>query len=88
MYRLTDGQGQPHPVLDELFDSHEQALEAALAGRGEYKLFACDPALADTANFCAAYGFAPEDSANTSINSFGSMFRLRTKDSASPKVCQ
>ena len=31
LYRLTDGQGQPHPVLDELFDSHEQALEAALA---------------------------------------------------------
>ncbi len=40
-------------------------LEAALAGRGEYELFACDPALADTAAFCAAYGFAPEDSANT-----------------------
>ena len=31
----------------------------------EYELFACDPALADTAAFCAAYGFAPEDSANT-----------------------
>lgn len=30
-----------------------------------YELFACDPALADTAAFCAAYGFAPEDSANT-----------------------
>ena len=30
-----------------------------------YELFACDPALADTANFCAAYGFKPEDSANT-----------------------
>ena len=28
-------------------------------------MFPCDPALADTANFCAAYGFAPEDSANT-----------------------
>ena len=28
-------------------------------------LFACDPALADTAAFCAAYGFALEDSANT-----------------------
>jgi prolyl-tRNA editing enzyme YbaK/EbsC (Cys-tRNA(Pro) deacylase) len=31
----------------------------------EYEIFPCDPALADTANFCAAYGFAPEDSANT-----------------------
>jgi len=30
-----------------------------------YELFACDPALADTAAFCAAYGFAPQDSANT-----------------------
>src|SRR5436190_13150315 len=32
-----------------------------------YELFACDPALADTANFCAAYGFAPEESANTIV---------------------
>lgn len=31
----------------------------------DFELFACDPALADTAAFCAAYGFAPEDSANT-----------------------
>jgi prolyl-tRNA editing enzyme YbaK/EbsC (Cys-tRNA(Pro) deacylase) len=30
-----------------------------------YELFACDPALADTAQFCAAYGFSPDDSANT-----------------------
>ena len=41
-------------------------LEAALASLGiEAELFPCDPALADTAAFCAAYGFAPEDSANT-----------------------
>jgi prolyl-tRNA editing enzyme YbaK/EbsC (Cys-tRNA(Pro) deacylase) len=32
-----------------------------------YELFLCDPALADTAAFCAAYGFAPEDSANTIV---------------------
>jgi prolyl-tRNA editing enzyme YbaK/EbsC (Cys-tRNA(Pro) deacylase) len=31
----------------------------------EYEIVPCDPALADTANFCAAYGFSPEDSANT-----------------------
>ena len=43
------------------------ALEASLAGHGDYELFACDPALADTAAFCAAYGFAPEDSANTIV---------------------
>src|SRR5438128_10640767 len=42
-------------------------LEQALAGRGEYELFACDPALADTASFCAAYGFDPADSANTIV---------------------
>jgi prolyl-tRNA editing enzyme YbaK/EbsC (Cys-tRNA(Pro) deacylase) len=30
-----------------------------------YEIFPCDPALADTANFCAAYGFQPEESANT-----------------------
>lgn len=32
-----------------------------------YELFPCDPALADTAAFCAAYGFDPEDSANTIV---------------------
>jgi prolyl-tRNA editing enzyme YbaK/EbsC (Cys-tRNA(Pro) deacylase) len=44
-----------------------ETLEAALSGRGEHELFACDPALADTAAFCAAYDFALEDSANTII---------------------
>src|SRR3954469_21265750 len=43
------------------------ALDVALAGRGEYELFACDPAYADTAAFCAHYGFEPADSANTII---------------------
>jgi prolyl-tRNA editing enzyme YbaK/EbsC (Cys-tRNA(Pro) deacylase) len=33
----------------------------------EYELFPCDPALADTAAFCAAYGFDPGDSANTIV---------------------
>jgi prolyl-tRNA editing enzyme YbaK/EbsC (Cys-tRNA(Pro) deacylase) len=42
-------------------------LEGWLAGRGDHELFPCDPALADTAAFCAAYGFAPEDSANTIV---------------------
>jgi prolyl-tRNA editing enzyme YbaK/EbsC (Cys-tRNA(Pro) deacylase) len=41
-------------------------LVAALEPLGiGYELFPCDPALADTAAFCAAYGFAPEESANT-----------------------
>ena len=43
-------------------------MEASLAGVGvPYELFPCDPALADTAAFCAAYGFSPEDAANTII---------------------
>jgi len=42
------------------------ALRASLDALGvAYELFPCDPELADTAAFCAAYGFAPEDSANT-----------------------
>jgi prolyl-tRNA editing enzyme YbaK/EbsC (Cys-tRNA(Pro) deacylase) len=48
-------------------DSDRDALERALAGRGPCELFACDPALADTAAFCAAYGFDPADSANTIV---------------------
>jgi prolyl-tRNA editing enzyme YbaK/EbsC (Cys-tRNA(Pro) deacylase) len=48
-------------------DQDRDVLEAALAGHGEFELFACDPALADTAAFCAAYGFALEDSANTIV---------------------
>jgi len=48
-------------------DPDRQALETALQGRGAYELFSCDPALADTAAFCEAYGFALEDSANTII---------------------
>jgi prolyl-tRNA editing enzyme YbaK/EbsC (Cys-tRNA(Pro) deacylase) len=51
---------------------HDEAgrrwLDGQLAGLGvPYELFACDPALADTAAFCEAYGFAPEDSANTIV---------------------
>jgi prolyl-tRNA editing enzyme YbaK/EbsC (Cys-tRNA(Pro) deacylase) len=47
-------------------DEDRARLEAALAGLGvAYELFACDPALADTAAFCSAYGFDPNDSANT-----------------------
>ncbi|HEY3334354.1 MAG TPA: YbaK/EbsC family protein [Candidatus Limnocylindrales bacterium] len=54
-------------MTDHPPDPDREALEAALAGLGEYELFACDPALADTAAFCAHYGFALEDSANTII---------------------
>ncbi len=45
-----------------------ERLEAAVSRLGvPYELFPCDPALADTAAFCAAYGFAPDDSANTIV---------------------
>src|ERR671933_541168 len=48
--------------------SIDLAVQAQLDRLGvAYDLFPCDPELADTANFCAAYGFKPEDSANTIV---------------------
>lgn len=35
--------------------------------RVAYEIIPCDPALADTAQFCATYGYALEDSANTIV---------------------
>src|SRR3954465_11697410 len=51
-------------------EDHDPAGRAWLAQHLDplgipYELFACDPAMADTAAFCAAYGFDPADSANT-----------------------
>jgi prolyl-tRNA editing enzyme YbaK/EbsC (Cys-tRNA(Pro) deacylase) len=43
-------------VLDEL---HQRGIE--------YTLMPCDPQLADTAQFCEAYGIDPQDSANTIV---------------------
>jgi prolyl-tRNA editing enzyme YbaK/EbsC (Cys-tRNA(Pro) deacylase) len=44
----------------------EATVRDQLATLGvEHEVIPCDPVLADTANFCAAYGYAPEDSANT-----------------------
>ncbi|HEU4572995.1 MAG TPA: YbaK/EbsC family protein [Candidatus Limnocylindrales bacterium] len=49
-------------------DGDRDRLDALLAPLGvPYELFPCDPALADTAAFCAAYGFSPEDAANTIV---------------------
>ena len=46
----------------------EQAVRAQLDDLGvDYEIVPCDPALADTAQFCEAYGYAPEDSANTIV---------------------
>jgi prolyl-tRNA editing enzyme YbaK/EbsC (Cys-tRNA(Pro) deacylase) len=47
-------------------DATRDALDARLSALGSpYELFPCDPALADTAAFCAAYGFSPDEAANT-----------------------
>lgn len=44
----------------------ESRVEAALAATGlAYELIACDPELADTAAFCAHYGYPLDQSANT-----------------------
>ncbi|MBA2253858.1 MAG: hypothetical protein H0W07_01920 [Chloroflexi bacterium] len=49
-------------------DAARDALVAQLDVLGvPYELFPCDPALADTAAFCEAYGFSPEDAANTIV---------------------
>ena len=48
-------------------DTDRSRLDRVLAGLGDYELFPCDPALADTAQFCAAYGFELEESANTIV---------------------
>ena len=46
----------------------EQRVHDAAEATGiAFKAMPCDPALADTAEFCAHYGIAPEDSANTII---------------------
>ena len=46
----------------------EQEVRAHLEAVGvEYEIVPCDPALADTAAFCEAYGYELEDSANTIV---------------------
>jgi prolyl-tRNA editing enzyme YbaK/EbsC (Cys-tRNA(Pro) deacylase) len=62
---LMAGRHRPYPsaVTD---DPTREALAGRLDALGvPYELFPCDPALADTAAFCAAYGFDPDESANT-----------------------
>jgi hypothetical protein len=39
--------------------AHTAVREALAALAIEYETVACDPTLADTAAFCAAYGFDP-----------------------------
>jgi prolyl-tRNA editing enzyme YbaK/EbsC (Cys-tRNA(Pro) deacylase) len=57
--------GTVESVID---DAGRERLEAVLGPLGiAYELFPCDPALADTAQFCEAYGFSPDESANTIV---------------------
>jgi prolyl-tRNA editing enzyme YbaK/EbsC (Cys-tRNA(Pro) deacylase) len=49
-------------------DVGESEVRAAVEALGvEFEIVACDPALADTAAFCAAYGYSMDDSANTIV---------------------
>ncbi len=43
----------------------DQLTELLSATGVDHDIFECDPDLADTAQFCEAYGFALDDSANT-----------------------
>src|SRR3954452_20073306 len=49
-------------------DAAEDKVRAHLARLGiDHEIIPCDPELADTAAFCAAYGYALEDAANTIV---------------------
>jgi prolyl-tRNA editing enzyme YbaK/EbsC (Cys-tRNA(Pro) deacylase) len=48
-------------------DVAAQVLEVVARLGVEHDVVACDPDLADTAAFCAAYGYAMDDSANTIV---------------------
>lgn len=48
-------------------DSGDAVLAAATATGHDISIVPCDPQLADTAAFCEAYGYSPEQSANAII---------------------
>ena len=57
MYRLIDGDGQPHPVLDELFESLDAAHEAALEWIDQQAFLGADaPAGERHALLCLHFG--------------------------------
>ena len=57
VYRLTDGRGLPHPVLDELFESLDAAHEAALNWIEQQSLLSADAAPAERhALLCLHFG--------------------------------
>jgi prolyl-tRNA editing enzyme YbaK/EbsC (Cys-tRNA(Pro) deacylase) len=48
-------------------DEIEGQVRRTVAAIPDVEVIDCDPALADTADFCAAYGFAMDDSANAIV---------------------
>ena len=48
-------------------DEIEGQVRRTVADIPDVEVIDCDPALADTADFCAAYGYAMEDSANAIV---------------------
>jgi prolyl-tRNA editing enzyme YbaK/EbsC (Cys-tRNA(Pro) deacylase) len=50
---------EPESDIERLVLEHLDETAA-----GQHEIIEIDPALADTAEFCAAYGYAPEESAN------------------------
>lgn len=59
---MTVGRETVHVDSDETIETRVRAAAAATAI--PHEVVPCDPALADTAAFCEAYGYAMEDSAN------------------------
>jgi prolyl-tRNA editing enzyme YbaK/EbsC (Cys-tRNA(Pro) deacylase) len=48
-------------------DRVDAALDRLRSSGHDFEIVACDPELADTAQFCEAYGYALDDSANTIV---------------------
>lgn len=46
---------------------HERVREALDAAGIDYEVLACEPHLADTAEFCAHYGIAPDEACNAIV---------------------
>lgn len=55
------------PIVDEATDIGERVLAALNATNVAHGVIACEPELADTAAFCAHYGYPLERSANTIV---------------------
>jgi prolyl-tRNA editing enzyme YbaK/EbsC (Cys-tRNA(Pro) deacylase) len=64
-WRGHEGSGDEDSGHEGRDDADRLVLDALGSLGIEYERVDCDPDLADTAAFCAAYGVAPEDSANT-----------------------